>query len=136
MSAPVVVDTNVVFSALLKRQSQVRQTLFTAQRQFISPRFIVVELFKRKERIARLSELTHDELLEQLNATINRLTFVDESAIGIGAWIEGRRLCRDIDLKDTPFVALALHAGAELWTQDEPLKAGLRRNGFEHFFIS
>jgi len=39
-----------------------------------------------------------------------------------------------VDLKDTPFVALALHLDARLWTDDEELKAGLRARGFDQFF--
>jgi predicted nucleic acid-binding protein len=48
--------------------------------------------------------------------------------------VEARRLCRGIDDKDTPFVALAIHLKARLWTEDEELKRGLRARGFERFF--
>src|SRR5437870_8286861 len=67
-----------------------------------SPRFVVVELFKHKERIAALTQLDEDELLECLNALLARIRFVDEGLIPIGAWMEGRRLC-EVDLKDAPF---------------------------------
>ena len=39
-----------------------------------------------------------------------------------------------MDLKDTPFVALALHLDAHLWTDDKELKTGLRAKGFDRFF--
>jgi len=48
--------------------------------------------------------------------------------------MEARRLCRDVDLKDTPFVALALHLDGPLWTGDHLLKAGLKAKGFDRFF--
>ena len=45
-----------------------------------------------------------------------------------------RRLCRDVDSKDAPFIALTLHLDGRLWTGDDRLKAGLRAKGFARFF--
>jgi len=94
----------------------------------------MVELFKHKERIATATQLGEEELLECLNAHLTCITFVDEGAIPIGTWLEGRRLCRDIDLKDAPFVTLTLHVDGLLWTTDHQLQAGLRARGFDRFF--
>lgn len=44
-------------------------------------------------------------------------------------WMEARRLCRETDENDTPFVALTLHMDGRLWTVDDELK-----RGFERFF--
>ena len=68
---------------------------------------------------------------------LENLSYKEISAIAgipIGTWLEARRLCHDVDPKDTPFVALALHVDGRLWTGDEELKAGLRRKGFNRFF--
>ena len=113
MTGRIVVDTSIVFSVLLHRRSRARQILGTRELSFYSPRFVVVELFKHKERIATQSELSADELLESLNAVINRMALIDESIVSIGAWVEARRLCAGVDEKDTPFVALALHLECE-----------------------
>jgi len=43
-------------------------------------------------------------------------------------------LCRDIDINDAPFVALALELEAVLWTGDKTLKNGLKDKGFDRFF--
>lgn len=59
--------------------------------------------------------------------------FVEEGGIAIGTWIEARRLWREVDPKDTPFVALTLHLEGRLWIGDEELKAGLRARGFDRF---
>jgi len=58
----------------------------------------------------------------------------DEGAIPLGDWIQARRLCSDVDEKDTPFIALTIHLNARLWTEDAELKRGLRAKGFDHFF--
>jgi predicted nucleic acid-binding protein len=131
----VVVDTNILFSSLLHQQVRHRQLLLTdTSRTFYSPRFVMVEIFKHKERIVEASELDEEEILECLNALLSRVTFVEEGLIPIGTWMEGRRLCADVDLKDAPFVTLALHVDGLLWTADAALQTGLRAKSFDQFF--
>lgn len=128
-------DTNLVFSALVSRRAQLRELLLTEPGlRLVCPRFLFVELFKHKERIARATELAEDELLEFLNALLTRLEFVDEAAIPVGTWVEARRLCRETDEKDIAFIALALHLKCRLWSSDEELKRGLLAKGFNSFY--
>jgi predicted nucleic acid-binding protein len=94
----------------------------------------MVEIFKHKERIVEASRLDEDELLECLNALLGRVTFVEEGLIPIGTWMEGRRLCAGLDLKDAPFVTMALHIDGLLWTADTELEGGLRARGFDRFY--
>lgn len=113
---------------------QRRRFLVDSGQAFYCPRFFLVELFKHKERIARASDLDETELLECLHELLARLRFIEEGGIAVGTWMEARRLCREVDDKDTPFVALALHLEALLWTDDEELKTGLRARGFDRFY--
>lgn len=129
-----VVDTNIFFSLLISRETSLRRRfLNTPARQLYCPRFLFVELFKHKERIAQASHLDENELLECLQELLARLNFVEEGSIPLGIWLEARRLCRDVDPKDTPFIALTLHLGGLLWTEDVALKTGLRSKGFAAF---
>ena len=48
--------------------------------------------------------------------------------------MEAYRLCREVDEKDTAYVALALHLDGRLWTHDSELKIGLRARGFDRFY--
>ena len=48
--------------------------------------------------------------------------------------MEAHRLCKDIDGKDTPYVALTLYLGGKFWTEDLELKSGLMAKGFTEFF--
>ncbi len=132
MNPPVIVDTNILFSALVSRRSRIREVLLVeGGLSFCCPRFIFSELFKHKERIVAATDLSEDELLDALNALFAHLQFVDESTILVGDWLEARRLCSGIDEKDTPFV---IHLNARLWTEDNELKNGLRAKGFNLFF--
>ncbi len=131
----VVVDTNILFSLLLRGKTTLRKRFLTGSApSFHCPRFVFVELFQHKERIVQATELSEYHLLECLSEFLARVHFVAEGGILIGTWIEARRLCRDVDLKGAPFIALPLHLDGRLWTGDEQLNAGLRARGFDRFF--
>jgi predicted nucleic acid-binding protein len=84
----VVVDTNILFSSLLHRESRLREWILTnSGHVFNSPRFVIVEIFKHKERIVAATELDAEELLECLNTILARITFVEEGAIPMGTWV-------------------------------------------------
>jgi predicted nucleic acid-binding protein len=131
----VVVDTNVAFSTLAAGCGDLAVRLVAAaETVFYAPRFLFVELFKHKARLVAATRLSEETLLEALNELIESLQFIEAASIPIGVWMQARRLCDGVDLKDTPFVALTLHLDARLWTDDEELKTGLRAKGFDRFF--
>lgn len=135
MNPPVVVDTNILFAALVSRRSRLREILLMESGVvFCAPRFLFTELFKHKERIAAATELSEEELLAALHTLLARLWLEAETVVALGDWMEARRLCSGVDEKDTPFVALALHLNGRLWTEDAELKRGLRAKGFDRFF--
>jgi len=52
--------------------------------------------------------------------------------------IESRQMaydyCKNIDMKDIPFVALAIDLGIAFWTGDKKLKEGLAKMGYHNFY--
>lgn len=131
----VVVDANIAFKALCAKRGDLRDRLGPAVSvTFYSPRFLFVELFKHKERLAHASRAGEDELLEALHTLVSRLEFVNEANIPVGTWMEAYRLCRDVDEKDTPYVALTIHLDGRLWSDDDELKTALRAKGFDQLY--
>jgi len=131
----VIVDVNVAFRCLCSNRGDLRDRLGPASDlKLYCPRYLFVELFKHKERLARAAGLSDAEMLEALYALISRLEFVNEANVPLGTWMEAHGLCRDVDEKDTPYVALTLHMDGRLWTEDSKLKAVLRTKGFDRFF--
>lgn len=51
---PVVIDTNVVFKALRLKYSSLREVLNQGTYHFYAPKFLLVEIFKHKEKFAPL----------------------------------------------------------------------------------
>jgi len=131
----VIVDANIVFKCLHAGRGDLRVRVGPGPHpQFFSPRFLFVELFKHKERLALASKLPEAELLEALYALVSRLEFINEANIPVGTWVEAHRLCKGTDEKDTPYVALTLHMDGRLWTEDTRLKAALLAQHFDRFF--
>lgn len=130
----VVVDTNIIVSALISGSRRIRRNLARADLQFVSPKFVLVELFKHAPQIQKATKLSQEENLELLSSIINPIKFYEENLISVGSWAEAFRFCREVDENDTPFVALALELNAELWTDDAQLKIGLTKKGFENFY--
>lgn len=133
MNETIVVDVNILISALISGNRKIRRILSRKDLRFVSPKFIVVEFFKHAPKIQKATKLSKDEVLELLSTIINHIKFYEEDLISIGSWAEAFRLCRDVDEKDTPYIALALEFDAEIWTSDEKLKIGLAKKGFDKF---
>ncbi|PSR03109.1 MAG: nucleotide-binding protein, PIN domain-containing protein [Bacteroidetes bacterium SW_11_45_7] len=129
----IVIDSNLIFSALRGRESITRNRILNSQDLFFTPNFLIGEIFKHKESILKKSKASEEETLEFLLKILNRIHFINEENISTGNFIGAYRLCHDVDEKDTPFVALALELGYDLWTRDEELKNGLKKKGFVHF---
>jgi predicted nucleic acid-binding protein len=130
----VVVDTNIIFKALRLKNSFIRRVLNQEYFHFYAPKFLLVEIFKHKEKILKNNTQLEDEFYEYLNLLLQKITFVNEDIVSIGNYLEAYRLCKDIDEKDVPFIALALELECDLWTFDEPIKKGLIAKGYKHFF--
>lgn len=130
----IVVDTNILFSALLREPSNFTDILLHSDYELYVCEFVVIELFKRKDRLTRLSQLSEDEILHLLYTLLKRLNIFKEDLIRPEHRKRAFELCQDIDESDTPHVALALELDGLLWSGDKKLKAGLAQKGFHSFF--
>jgi len=80
---PVVIDTNVVFKALRLKYSSIREVLNQGTYHFYAPKFLLVEIFKHKEKLFRNNKQPEDEFYEYLNLLLQRITFVNEDIISM-----------------------------------------------------
>ena len=131
----IVPDSNIIFSSLRQPESRFL-TLLERGGDFVfyAPNFMVVELFKHRERLRKKSKLSEEEFIELLNQFMRGLKFFNESFISTRNFIFAHQLCRDVDPKDTPFVALVLETNGQFWTRDDEIRRGLLKKGFDRFF--
>ncbi len=133
----VVVDTNIVFSCLLRSDSRVGEVLLhdPGQLVFYAPALLLEELKRHRARLKRVSKLTDNELDTAWRSIMSRVTVIDDAAVSLAHRDQARHLTAGVDEFDIPFVALALELDALLWTGDLALIRGLRKKGF-HQVIS
>ena len=131
---PIIVDTNIIFSALVNKNSKISSFLLSPTHPLVMPKYGFVELFKHKEKISKVSKHSSDEILEMLYELIRRIDFFDENAISVDALQKSWSLVKDVDPKDMLFVALTIEMNGLLWTGDVKLRSGLLLKGFDSFF--
>lgn len=131
----VIVDTNIIFSALLREDNRYARTLIKNEEKhdFYGVYFTIVELFKHKERIKQFSKLSEEDILEVLYELLKHINIINDDIISVSSWKAAMQLVYDVDVKDLPNVALTIELGAKLWTNDTELKTGLRAKGFDDF---
>ncbi|MEK7253322.1 MAG: PIN domain-containing protein [Bacteroidota bacterium] len=130
----VILDANVLVSFLISGRADLREVLLESDHEFFSPNFLFSEVFKYKERIMERSRLAEDELYELLLEILEKIDFSRTDFISLRNKQKGYDLCKDIDVKDTLYVALTLEINGRLWTDDKKLKKHLVKNGFTRFF--
>ncbi len=118
-----VVDTNIVFSAVLNSDSRIARILVGSGSRFTmySCHFLEAELLKHRSKLRRLTKLSEDDLDEVIAKATRNIRFIHEETIPATRFADAERLLEGNDLKDAPFVALALHLDAQLWTGDKRL---------------
>jgi len=129
-----VVDTNLIFAALIPRASKIREILFDTRFTFYSPNFVITEIYTHKEKLIRYTKLNEQEFYLYMNEIVERITFVPIGYISKESRQKAYDLCKEVDLKDIPFVALAIELKIPLWTGDKKLKEGLSIKGFNNFY--
>ncbi len=113
-----VIDTNIVFSAIVKN-SVSRYLLLNPDLILYSPEGLISELEEHREEImgkSRLDEKRYDELMAIL---LSKIKLVPKEYI---APYLKEALGFSPDKDDSPFLALCLARGIPLWSNDKLLK--------------
>ncbi len=128
----IVVDTNIVFSAILNSSSLIGELLFNSEDQFdfYSPEFIEAELVKYSSKLRKATSMDDKQLNVSIQQVLKKIQLISTEVISPKHWMEAYQLALDIDEKDTPFIATTISLNAILWTGDKKLISGLRKKGF------
>ncbi len=121
----IIVDTNIIFSALLKKNSKELELLLNAKCDFFIPKILFIELFKHKEKIMHISKLREDEVLELLYRILEKVEIIEINDIPLKYRKEAYDLVKNIDPADSIFISLFIFLNTKLWSGDKRLKNGL-----------
>ncbi len=130
----IIVDSNIIFSALLTADSSFLSIISDDSKKFASPYFLFIEMFKHKEKILKYSKIKEQDLLITLDLLLSYIRFVPIEILSKSSRAIAYDLCKDIDENDSIFVALTLEMDGHLWTGDKKLIAGLQKKGFNKFY--
>jgi predicted nucleic acid-binding protein len=128
----IIVDTNVIFSAILSSSGKIGQILIYGRQQFefYAPNLVKVEIKRHRDKMIQLGELTDSDFEDNRDDIFSCITFISEEQIPYEYWQDAIPLVRDIDMDDIAFVVLAEYLDAQLWTGDKKLLKGLINMGF------
>jgi predicted nucleic acid-binding protein len=130
----VVVDTNIVFSAILNIDSRIgRILLFSGKLYgFYSCEFLKYEIAKHKSKIIKITNYSEDEYAKIEFLVTRNIHFINDQLIEENLLRDAKSLLENIDKDDAPFLALANQLNAKLWTGDKKLANGLIKLGYSN----
>lgn len=129
----IIVDTNIVFSAILNTESKIGDLLMNSEAifEFRSAMYLKEEIENHEEKLVTISGLTQDQIEQSKEQIFSCIKFISEEIIPFDIWQKAARLVRDVDMDDIAFVALSEYEDLKMWTGDKELIAGLTAKGFK-----
>ncbi len=131
----VVVDTNIVFSAILNTNSKISQIILHPKTKlnFYSTHQLIEEIEEHKTKIQEISKYSDQELNRLISLITSRIRFINIRLIPQDLYLKAEQLTKEIDIDDTEFVALTTHIKGRLWSGDRTLQTGLQKKGWTKF---
>ena len=128
----IVVDTNIVFSAILNTQSKIGQLILNGSKHFdyYTVAQLKQEITEHQKKIIKISGYNETQFLEIYQLIVSKIRFVDDILISDKDIKKAFQLVSDIDEEDSLFVALSNHLHSSLWTGDKRLLNGLKKKGY------
>ena len=129
----VVVDTNIVFSAILNTNSKFSKIILQPKSKLnlYSTDQLEYEIAEHWTKLKKISKYSEIELHKASTLIISKIKFISVQLIPRNLFIATEKLTRDIDIDDTEFVALTEHIRGKLWTGDKELIRGLKKKKWE-----
>lgn len=114
----IIVDTNIVFRALLNTNGAIGDLIFNSETvfAFFSCNYMRYEIEKHWEKLLRISKLSNNELEESRFKIFAKINFINEELIPPKIWISAEEIVSDVDIDDADFIALTNHLKGRLWT--------------------
>lgn len=134
----IIVDANIVFSGILNSDGKIGDLLINSGEyfSFIAPDFLRTEISRHHARLSKISGMTVDQVKEAEFQICKDITFISAEQIKKSIWLVAERLVKDIDPKDTHYIAYSKHFKCKIWSGDKTLIKGLAKKGFNNFITT
>ena len=127
-----ILDTNVIISGLVKRSITLFKIieLYTKNFEILIPEYVKDEVESKIDKISKASGLSYSEIKYILDVLFRMIKIVPKDVF-IGKWEDAYRISKSFDVKDTPFIALALKLNIPIWTGDKKMiEFGLKTGNY------
>jgi predicted nucleic acid-binding protein len=128
-----VVDANVLMSILISGKAVYRPIL--TYYNFILPEFGLIEIDKYKSVLRERTRLGESEFPQWTYFIFSQITILPFYVLSGESLRKSNELLVKGDLKDIPYVALAMQLNIPLLTRDTPLYKTLRKQGFRKVML-
>jgi predicted nucleic acid-binding protein len=130
----IVVDTNIVFSALLNSNSFISKLLICSDDsfEFYSSNILKNEILRHWDKILKYTKLNEDQVLVSLETIYSKIRFIEKDLIPKELKFKALNYSINIDIDDTEFIEVSLFLNAKLWTGDKALYEGLKAKEFQN----
>jgi putative PIN family toxin of toxin-antitoxin system len=129
----IVIDTNILFSALLNEHNKLRDIILSKENHIYAPSKMLDELLSHFDKILKYTKIDKTKFFSFYFELIKDIDFIDDNIIPNEIYQSAYHLCYEYDADDTPFVALALYLDANLLTGDR-IKELLIKKGFSNLY--
>lgn len=128
----VVVDTNIVFSAILNSNGKIGDLLLNSKQniEFFSANYLRYEISNHYDKLSKISKQPINKIYQTETFVTKGINFISEEQIAETIWKSAYKLVKNVDIDDIAFVALSKHLRCKLWTGDGILIRGLHKNGY------
>lgn len=129
----VISDSNIIFSCFYKPEGAIASILKGKKKriQFIAPTYLLEEVKEHLPQIMERNKLTKKQALSLLKEFTKNITFYDLDDIKRKNRIKAAKIAKNIDIDDYLFIALHLEKGHKIWTCDNALAKGLKKEGYD-----
>ncbi|MEA2036482.1 MAG: PIN domain-containing protein [Nanoarchaeota archaeon] len=117
----IVIDSNILFSALIKN-SLTRKLILEYEGYFLFPGFIFNEMEKHKDELMKKCGMLRSDFNKLFQQILNKVVVVPSKVL-TQYREEAVRIVKEIDIDDALFIACALaYPNSVLWSDDKKLK--------------
>ena len=117
----IIIDSNVLFSALIKN-SKTRKIILKYDGFFLFPSFIFIEMQRHRSELFKKSGMPEGDFNKLLRLILKKVTIVPNEVL-IPYKKDALEIVKDIDPDDVLFVASALaYPSSIIWSDDKKLK--------------
>lgn len=129
----IIVDTNIVFSAIINTNGRIGDLLFNSSGifEFYSVHYLRTEISRHHSKLVQISGLTSLQIQESATRIMSNISFVEDQLIPFEIWQESIPVVKDVDMDDVAFIALSKYLkGSIVWSGNKKLINGVRAKGF------